>query len=143
MKTLDFNEYEEFIEKLELIKINMIESESELRPSFSPPAEINVDESSEYKNHKKDKKITVFYTLCVKAKQKYKSKHGMQIKAKYKLIYNTEQFLNDELFEHFKSNEVRIQLWPYFREYVNHMTYYMGLPPLVLNLLKVKYGFKE
>lgn len=136
------NEYNEFIMGLHLNAIKASDIVGSTHPGFEPPAALKIDEDVTYKN-KKNGFIEITYKINLNAVQQKKSKPGLDISARYKMIYSSKKALNDDVFNEFKNRELRIQIWPYFRELVNHLTFYMGLPPLILDLIKLQFSPAE
>lgn len=132
-------EYNEFIMGLHLNSIKASDIHGIAYPGFEPPAALNIDEDVMYRN-RKNKIIEIDYGIVLNAVQDKKNKPGLEISVIYTMIFKSERALNDELFNEFKDRELRMQIWPYFRELTNHLTYYMGLPPLVLDLIKLQFS---
>jgi preprotein translocase subunit SecB len=66
---------------------------------------------------------------------KKKSKF-FELKAVYKLIYQSELELDDEIFELFSKRNVPINVIPFLRETIHNSMYRAGLPPFLLPIVK-------
>ena len=129
--------YNEFIEGLTLQDITLVYSESKAEEGFSLPADITTEFSEDYKKLEKGGFI-VIYEYKLKAIVKDKKKPGFHIHATYNLAYQSKVPINKEIFEIFSKISLPLHTWPYFRQFVQEMTLRMGLPPLILDILKFK-----
>lgn len=127
--------YNKFIDGLDLLEIKLAYSESQAEEDFSLPAEVETEDSKDYKQLEEGKFI-VTHEYKLKTIEKGKKKAGLKINAIYKLIYQSEIPITDEIFEVFSEISLPLHTWPYFRQFVHEMTSRMGLPPLTLDLLK-------
>jgi hypothetical protein len=59
-----------------------------------------------------------------------------EINVAYEGWYRTQVEATDEYLETFQQVNLRMNLWPYVREFVHSQTQAMGLPPLVIPHLK-------
>lgn len=127
--------YNKFINGLELLEIKLVYSESKAEEDFSLPAEVETEDSKDYKQLEEGKFI-VTHEYKLKTIEKGKKKAGLQINAIFYLIYQSEIPITDEIFEVFSEISLPLHTWPYFRQFVQEMTSKMGIPPLTLGLLK-------
>jgi preprotein translocase subunit SecB len=128
-------EYKKFIQGLHLESIKVISANFKVTESFGPPAEIKIKDDSSYKNQPRDKMIvSIKYTLL--GVQKNKAKQGLSIDVNYNLTYSSKRLMDDKIFNIFSESSLRIQTWPYFRQFVHQMSFYMNIPPLVLDTIK-------
>jgi len=127
--------YNEFINGLNLLEIKLVYSEVKAEEDFSPPAEVKVGEEKKYKNVEEGKFI-VTHEYKLKGKEKGKAKAGFFINVIYKLTYQSEIPITKKIFDVFSEISLPLHTWPYFRQFVHEMTARMGLPPLIVGLLK-------
>lgn len=59
-----------------------------------------------------------------------------EVHVTFEAWYKTEVTPSDEMLEAFTQVNLRMNLWPYVREFVHSQTQLMGLPPLVIPHLK-------
>lgn len=131
------NEYRDFIKGIELQKIHNSRVLCKIEEGFAPPASLNISDKAIYKKiNPNNLEIKINYILT--ATKNDSEKPGMIIEADFILIYKTEKEMSDKLMKIFKDSSLRIQVWPYFRELVHHMSLYMGVPPLVLDVVKIR-----
>jgi preprotein translocase subunit SecB len=128
-------EYKKFIDGLNLTDIKLTHTNVSIEESFKLPASINIKDKSSYKNISSDKiKVSIEYKLD--ALPKGQEQAGFKIEVHYDLIYNVKIPMNDKIFKIFSESSLRIQTWPYFRQFVHQMTLYMNLPPLILGTVR-------
>jgi len=135
-KKLPKKEYENFINGLTLKEIKIISCSAEVKKGFSTPANLKLKEHPNY--IKNNGKFIAYIEYILEGVKKGEKKKGFEIKVKYQVSYRTEISITDEIFKIFAQTSLRLHTWPYFREFVHEMTNRMGLPPLVLDVLKIK-----
>jgi preprotein translocase subunit SecB len=127
--------YNKFIDGLSLQGIKLVYSESSVMKDFSLPADVEIEEKKDFKRlDGSEFAVTHEYKLI--AKEKNKREPSFHINAKYKLIYKSKVPINKEIFDVFSEISLPLHTWPYFRQFVHETTSRMGLPPLILDLLK-------
>ena len=100
-----------------------------------PPANLKIKDDSKYENlENKQIKITLHYHL--EAVKPNSDKPGLLIDLTYVLLYSSEMTMTDDIFKIYKQSSLRVQTWPYFRQFVHQITLDMHLPPLVLDTIK-------
>ena len=63
-----------------------------------------------------------------------KSKPTVEIDVTFRMHINAPKPINRALVDRFTDSDVRILIWPYFREYVSNATGRMHIPPIMLPL---------
>lgn len=72
-------------------------------------------------------------TLVVKlGSPKPKSKPSVEITAVFEMHFHGAKPINRAFVDRFADSEVRLVIWPYFREYVSSVSGRMHVPPIVL-----------
>jgi preprotein translocase subunit SecB len=128
-------DYGNFIKNLNLKELKLISVNTSLDDSFAPPANLKINDDSKYENFgDKQIKITIHYHL--EAVKKESEKPGLVVDITYALIYSSEIPMTDDIFKIYKQSSLRVQTWPYFRQFVHQITLDMHLPPLVLDTIK-------
>jgi preprotein translocase subunit SecB len=126
-----------FLKDLELISIELIESNLKKTEKFNPPAVITIESESSYKTLEDMKEsFAVYYKFVLMGRQKGKKKDGITVSARYKVIFKNTQKLNDEIFNDFFQFQLDVIVWPYFRQFVQEMISKANLPPLTLNFFR-------
>jgi preprotein translocase subunit SecB len=74
--------------------------------------------------------------LSLAIRQKDQRKTDIMLQCTFVLLYTSKAPMSDEIFKTFSALNVPLNTWPYFREFVQSCTSRLGLPPLVLPLLK-------
>ena len=124
------NDYVSFIQQLELVNIWLRSARvtnSTGGITFSQ-AEVSIEDSSSWKD------IEVGFQAFHKFTATFtdgKKKLG-RIEAEFVADYASDEPMEDELFELFKTNNLPLNTWPYFREYVSSTTGRMQWLPFTL-----------
>lgn len=136
-KKISPEKYAQFIEGLTLddIKINFVNAKVD--PAFMPPANLSLKDESSYQIHS-DGKLQIVQKYIIEARKPESSDANLAIEVQYVLLYKTLIPMTDEIFDIFKQGSLRLQTWPFLRQFVHQMTYYMHLPPLILDVIKVE-----
>lgn len=128
-------EYGKFIKSLNLKELKLISINTSVIDQFMPPANLKIKDDSKYENlENKQIKITMHYHL--EAVKPNSDKPGLLIDLTYVLLYSSEMTMTDDIFKIYKQSSLRVQTWPYFRQFVHQITLDMHLPPLVLDTIK-------
>jgi len=53
------------------------------------------------------------------------------------LLLKSKEKFTDEFFDVYKEVSLKLNTWPYFREFVNNITSRMNIPPLTIPFFKV------
>jgi preprotein translocase subunit SecB len=72
-------------------------------------------------------------TLNLTVTNEKTKKHLIQLIATFELHFHASP-TKEEFVKRFCESEIRLVVWPYFREYVNDVTARMYIPPLILPL---------
>lgn len=84
--------------------------------------------AASYEN--KENRIEVIHRYNVRVLEE-----GIGLKAKIKVVfcvtYESETPMNDDYFEIFKTRNLPLNTWPYFREYIHNSLSRMGWPPFI------------
>jgi len=96
---------------------------------YSPSsAEVRWRMAASYEN--RENKIEVSHRYNVRILEK-----GKELKAKiavtFCVTYKSEMPMTEELFEGFKNQNLPLNTWPYFREFVHNAVLRMGWPPFI------------
>ncbi len=129
------SEYNNFIKNLSLKELKLIYASASVQNNFSPPAKLRINDVSEYKEID-NKQISVLIKYHLEAIKQNTEKPGLIIDVHYGLLYTAEIPMTEEIFKIFKQSSLRMQTWPYFRQFVHQITLDMHLPPLVLDTIK-------
>jgi preprotein translocase subunit SecB len=127
--------YNNFIKGIELKDIYISNLTASREKEFDTPADIRIENKKDFKKLEKGNvEMQVEYTLT--AIKKGKKKPGFKISVVYTLLFQSKIDITEAYFKKF-SRRLTVETWPYFRNLVNELTMKMGLPPLVLRILKV------
>jgi len=123
-------DYNSFIRGLDIKDIRLISATIEnIERSYMPSeAVIRWRIASSYEN--KENRIEVIHRYNVRVLEK-----DIDLKAKIKVVfcvtYESGTPMNDDYFERFKTRNLPLNTWPYFREYIHNSLSRMGWPSFV------------
>jgi preprotein translocase subunit SecB len=127
--------YNDFIKGIELKGIYISNLTASREKEFDTPANIHIGSKKDFEKLEKGSvEMRVEYTLT--AIKDGKKKPGFEISVVYTLLFQSKIEITEAYFKKF-SHSLTVETWPYFRNLVNELTMKMGLPPLVLRVLKV------
>ena len=138
------SEYRSFIEGLELIRFRQIRGSFKLWdidffPSPTTDHLLKISNRSKIipneNEHEKSFKVMHSYKIRVTAPES--EKPSIEISAAFELEYSTDISITDDYWDIFRRSSLTLQSWPFLREYVNSIISRMGLPPLILPLLRL------
>ena len=133
--SISHEDYGKFINKLILNELKLISVNASVVDQFVPPANLKINDESKCENlENKQIKITMHYRL--EAVKPDTDKPGLVVDLTYILLYSSEIPMSDDIFKIYKQSSLRVQTWPYFRQFVHQITLDMHLPPLVLDTIK-------
>lgn len=126
--------YNDFVKGIELKDIYISNLTASREKEFNTPASVRIESSKDFeKLEKGNVEMQVEYTLT--AIKEGEKKPGFTISVVYTLLFHSKVGITKIYFKKF-SHSLDIETWPYFRNLVNELTMRMGLPPLVLRVLK-------
>jgi preprotein translocase subunit SecB len=131
--------YRELINSIEIKKINLLELN--MKRFWDQPNErldVQVHPSFDLISFNRNT-IETQAKISIKTILEESEEVFFSIDAVYQVIYEIEEEIenvNEEIIELFVNQNLPINIWPYIRELVSTNTTKMGLPPLVLGVLK-------
>lgn len=131
-------EYKKFIDNLRLLRIELIQTDFKREEVFEFPAKVTIKEDSKY--NILDEKQGLYSVLNhhqLTAVSKNKEKPGLKIDVTFKFTYQDTVPLTDEIFKIFSKQSLVLHSWPYFRQFVQDLAARAGLPPLVLDVIRI------
>lgn len=124
------NDYVAFVQQLELVSIwlrSARTTNSTGGVTFSR-AEVSIEDNSTWKEIESGFQVFHKYTATFTDGKK---KLG-RIDAEFVADYESEDPMDEDIFELFKTNNLPLNTWPYFREYVSNTTGRMQWLPFTL-----------
>ncbi|OPL16345.1 MAG: hypothetical protein AVO38_08325 [delta proteobacterium ML8_D] len=96
---------------------------------------ININSETSYENLENGSAIVKErYKLIARVHKE--RKQALNISCTFRLDFSCDKPLSDDFFEIFKTYNLPLNTWPYFREFVQNMTQRMNIPPLTLPFMK-------
>lgn len=134
-------DYNEFLQSLNLVNLYLVESKSKLHSrKASETANVELREKTSDVNVIDDRvAIQHEYWISVKCNDNL----VMELFAKYALEFELKGKVPDEFYTIYKNYTLPIQIFPYLRELVHSMTSKMDLPNLILPLRKNLVGDRK
>jgi hypothetical protein len=134
----NFNrKYSEFIKGLELQEISLKSAKIDLLGEVNLKSSISIKNKDSAKKEKiSDTEFVIFHKYILEAVPKRGGEALIRISCEFKASYRTTVELTPKIFDIFKQSTLRLNTWPYFREFVQNTVARMNLPPLTAPLLK-------
>lgn len=133
--------YNAFIKTLELKNLFLKEAQiNYISEAIKLP--VNVKESSEAKyinippNLITPNLIRVYHTYKVRIRGKDSSKDDIVIRCTFVVIYEAQRKMTDSLFNAFKIFNLRLNTWPYLREFIHNTLGRMNIPSIIAPIFK-------
>ena len=137
-KKLTPKEYLKVISSIDLQEIYLESSStSVIREEIFKTKQLGVSIGEKAKLERIDDKYSVChnYELTVPAADS-PDKNILRITATFRLVFSSNIKIEEDFFSVFKKANLRINTWPYFREFVQNSTQRMHIPPLTLPFFK-------
>ncbi len=131
------NEYNAFLKQIELEDIRVTNARIEnLDCSYFPSsAEVKWRITARFEN--KGKKCNVFHTYYFTVIDKETGNKKAKIAVTFCVTYSTKTSMTDGLFEIFKTLNLPLNTWPYYREFIQTAISRMGWPPYTVPMFKL------
>jgi preprotein translocase subunit SecB len=133
-------QYSEFLHSIKLIALGLENCSANLnrRLYATLAAKKNTDRSilSDYRLGEVEKEFfDVSANFTMRVEDKAKTSRALSIECSFAAHFHceTSEWTN-EFAERFTQSELRLILWPYFREFVNDISSKMAIPPLLIPL---------
>lgn len=139
--------FNDFVQSMELDSIAMNEVNADLnREAYNQVLDeaqsediqnqnVDYDIDTKFEYHDEDFEelllVVANYSITVNSPVD-RRKNIVKIDTEFLVQYETENEMTDELFEPFKDNVIKINVWPYFRTRVHTLTNWFGIQELVL-----------
>ena len=134
MDKISPEKYRTILEGIEFDNILLKNSKSHIdHDLISEGMSISIKDDATYKLVNDGFIVEDRYILTSKNKDR---KIVLKIECTYQLYFKSHQNISDDFFDVYKNYSLPLNVWPFFREFVNSMTSRMSIPPLVLPLLK-------
>jgi len=103
---------------------------------FKKVPNISIDNESSYEIIEENL-FKVLTKFVLKVRYENIDKAIIDIRVTFVIIYKNKIPITKEFFNIFKSRNVPLNIWPYFREYIHNTCNRIGVPPLVLPVVQV------
>jgi len=131
-------EYREFIKGVELLGIIVKESQARRladKIDISRRVDLNTNERADFRQGDGN---ACFVQHHYDLSMNYNGEHDklLEVRCTFELALRTARPMTKDYFEVFAQVNLPVNTWPYFREFVHSTISRMGLPPVVLPLVK-------
>ena len=129
-------EYAAFLASLQLFSVALVRSTSRVnRDEYLKDEETDVNFKISSQSLQIAKaSFDVCSTLRLKISSSKSHKIQLWLTAAFELHFHGPSPLDPKFIKQFCESEIRLIVWPYFREYVSNMTGRMHIPPYILPL---------
>ncbi len=110
------------------------------RENFDSLAETKIGIKNKWKYDTEaldEKSVTVYQSYDLTCYKKLKRDFAFKIKCEFEVVILQSQPLSEDFWEIYSNMNLRVNTWPYFREFVQNMTQRINVPPLTLPFSKV------
>jgi len=137
-KKIDPKEYKKILHTVDLQSIAIEACYVKFNEeTYNTQLVININSEKSYENLENGLVIVKErYKLTARAHNE--RKQALNISCTFRLYFSCDKPLRDNFFEIFKTHNLPLNTWPYFREFVQNMTQRMNIPPLTLPFMKGK-----
>jgi len=100
---------------------------------------ISVTEKSEFRCGDDTEVIVKHsYTLTVMAEGEDKKEKLLTLALRFRLLYDSKEPFTDDFFEQFRQMSLRVQTAPFARAWIHDHCLRMGVPPLIMPLIRTQ-----
>ena len=130
-KKLNVQEYRRFIEQIGITDVRIISAQINVidHAYFPSSAQVNWKMSASYEQIEGRFSISHRYNVTIKDKKINEIKAKIQVT--FLVTYSSKIPINDDLFKIFKTHNLQVNTWPYFREFVHNSIIRMGWPSFI------------
>ena len=122
--------YQETLERLELQSVSLDDLQSCCDREAAQDGQVEIKLAFSSESRQTETSYFAFITYSLRGERD--KEMLLEIKAKYRLVFDTSEPVPDGFFEVFRDLNLRITTMPYFRELVASMTGRMNIPTLTL-----------
>jgi preprotein translocase subunit SecB len=136
-KLISKEDYKKFIDNISLLRIELFHAEFKREEKVEFPAKVTITDDSKYRILDKKKGLYIVSNHHLLTATSKEGKIGLKIDVTFQFTYHNEIPLTDKIFQVFSHQSLRLHSWPYFRQFVHDLTTRAGLPPLVLDVVRI------
>jgi preprotein translocase subunit SecB len=125
--------YTDFLKSLDVIFLSLAECEARIdrRRFFNTDERLAMDAHAEWTRAGKDS-FDVRATIVINTIPANKKDGSLMVKAVYLVHLHSKPPINEQHIRRFVQADLRILIWPYFREFIASTTARMHIPPITL-----------
>lgn len=130
-KTPDFTEYNEFIKQIKIEGLRIVSARVNILDYSYSPSSTEVKWSMRAIYEKAEKQFNVSHRYNVTILDKETSEAKAKISVTFFVVYSSKIPVSDDFFNIFKTRNLPLNTWPYFREFIHNITLRMGWPTFI------------
>lgn len=125
-----YEDYNAFVRQIEIIDVSIVSAKADkLDVAYFPDSpKVNWRSVVSYNNRQEVFDVLQRYNVTISEPETKESKAKLAVV--FKVTYSSKIPMNAEFFEMFKEN-IFLNTWPYFREFIHNTLGRMGWPPLI------------
>lgn len=125
-KEQQIKEYNTFVTQIEITGIRLISAKVDLLDySYFPSStQVKWRARASYEQGEEEFNVSQLYSLRILDEETNEAK--ARISVTFYVTYSSKIPMSDDLFEEFKTRNLPLNTWPYFREFVHSITMRMG-----------------
>jgi hypothetical protein len=132
----DPKQYGKFIKGLDLVSLYVSKgSFSLVREEMASGSIVNIKDKAVYEDMKDNQK-RIIHSYLMTVKNSSTKKQSISIEFDICMIIASKEEWTVELFEAYKKYNIRLNTWPFFRDFVFSSTSRMNIPPIALPFVK-------
>lgn len=123
---------------LDLISISLKEAKCNLNSEIKLPDQLIMEINSDEKlKMVKEEQVQIIQKYSLDARKRNSKLLFLKIDLTFMITLRSKEKFTDEFFDVYKEVSLKLNTWPYFREFVNNITLRMNIPFLIISLFKV------
>jgi hypothetical protein len=130
-KVLSVKGYNDFVTQIKIIELRIVSAQiNMLDYSYFPSsAEVKWRMRVSYENAEEQFNVYHRYNVTIWDKETKEAK--AKISVTFRVVYSSKIPISDDLFEIFKTRNLPLNTWPYFREFIHNAILRMGWPSFI------------
>ncbi|MBA7478096.1 hypothetical protein ES707_13512 [subsurface metagenome] len=130
-KVSSFREYNNFVKQIEIDDLRIVSAQVNILDYSYFPSSTEVKWRMRASYEKTEEQFSVSHRYNVTILNKETNEAKAKISVTFFVVYSSEIPISDDFFRIFKTRNLPLNTWPYFREFVHNVTMRMGWPPFI------------
>lgn len=130
-KVSGFGEYNKFVKQIEIDDLRIVSAQVNILDYSYFPSSTEVKWSMRASYEKAGEQFNVSHRYNVTILDKETNEAKAKISVAFFVVYSSKIPISDAFFKIFKTRNLPLNTWPYFREFVHNITMRTGWPPFI------------